>query len=86
MSVQDPLDFRGEYLEPRGDDHFLFSVDQAQIAIRVEEADVSCAEETIVGEGRNVFFGPPPITGHDGGAAHTYLAGADGDLVVILAP
>ncbi|MNN52038.1 hypothetical protein D3C81_1667130 [compost metagenome] len=85
MSIQNSLDLRREDFESRGNDHFLLAIDQAQIAVRVEETDVPRAEEAIAGECRRVFFGPSPVTGHDGGAAHTYLAGTDGDLVVILA-
>ena len=57
VGVDDALDFGWKNLETGADDHFLLAVDQTQVAVAVEGADVACAEVTVVGEGNGVLLG-----------------------------
>ena len=68
------LDLSGGDILAAADDDLLFAVDDEQIAVLVEIADVAGADVAVIGEQRLGGFGVAPIAGDVRGAADSDLA------------
>src|SRR5262245_60025883 len=74
MGPQDLLDLARVHVVTAGDDELLGPAADAQVAVRVERAEVTGAEPAIAGEG--FAAGAVEVSGDDVGPAHLDLGGA----------
>ena len=78
------LDLAGVDVEPGDDDDVLRSLDEAQPAVRIRDADVAGAQPTIFGEHARRRVVVLPVAREDVRAAHLHLAGIPFEHVVLV--
>ena len=74
MGVEGLLDLGAVHVLAAGDDHVLGAVEQEQVAVVVEAADVARPVPPVAQGGRGLL-GLVPVAGHDVRALHRDLAG-----------
>ena len=84
VAVQDVLDLLRVDVLPAPDDHVLHPVDEHEVAVAVEVADIAGVQPAVVQ--RRVRLGRAvEVAAHDVGTAHEDLAGAAGRRLPVVA-